>query len=246
MNKLKHIVLPLLFVLLGVFTSVAQEEFSRNLKTVDFVPKGQWITGVNMNYSQSNQDNYQFLIIEALDGDLYSFKVSPTLMYAFKENMAAGVKFGYSRSRGNLDNSKLVIDSGTDFSVGDFYTISQDYSVMGAYRYYLSLGQSKRFGMFAEAQLDLGFGQTKLRNGAGDNITGSFQDKFSFNVGVAPGMLMFLNNYSAIEVNVGVLGFNYTNTKQKTDQIYESSYYTKSANFKVNLFSISFGVLFYL
>lgn len=246
MNNIKHIVLLMIFVLSGALASVAQEKFSRNLETVDFVPKGQWITGVSMNYTQSNQDNYQFLVIEVLDGDVYSFKISPTLMYAFKENMAAGVKLGYSRSRSNLDNSKLVIDSETNFSVTDLYSISQDYSVMGAYRYYLSLGHSRRFGMFAEAQLDFGFGQSKLVSGSGDNITGSFQDKFSFNVGVAPGMMMFLNNYSAIEVNVGVLGFSYTNTDQTTDQIYKSNYYTKSANFKINIFSISFGVLFYL
>lgn len=246
MNRLKYIVLPMLLMVFGAFALVAQEKFSRHLETVDFIPKGQWITGVSMNYTQSNQDNYQFLIIEELDGEVYTFKLSPTVMYAFKENMAAGVKIGYSRSRSNLDNAKLVIDSETGFSASDFYTISQDYTAMGAYRYYLSLGHSKRFGMFAEAQLELGFGQTKLRSGAGDNLTGSFQDKFSFNVGVAPGMMMFLNNYSALEVNVGVLGFNYTNTKQTTDQIYESNYHSKSANFKINIFSISFGVLFYL
>lgn len=246
MNKLKHIILLIFVLALGTFASMAQEKFSRNLESVDFIPKGQWITGVSMNYTQSNQDNYQLLVIEALDGDVYSFKLSPTLMYAFKENMAAGMKIGYSRSRSNLDNAKLVIDSETDFSVSNFYTISQDYTAMGAYRYYLSLGHSRRFGMFAEVQLELGFGQTKLTNGKGDSLTGSFQDKFSFKAGVSPGMMMFLNNYSAIEVNVGVLGFDYSNTKQTTDQIYVSNYKSKSANFKINIFSISFGVLFYL
>lgn len=57
---------------------------------------------------------------------------------------------------------------------------------------------------------------------------------------------MFLSNYSALEVNVGVLGFSYTDTKQISDQVYVSRRKSKSANFRINLFSISFGVAFYL
>lgn len=234
------------FLLSGVFISHSQEKFKRNIETVNFLPKGQWITGVSVSYSQSNQDNYQFLIVEGIDGDIYSFKVTPTLMYAFKDNLAAGGKFGYSRSRTSLDKAKVVIDSETGYTAENFYMISQDYSAMGVLRNYFSFGRSKRFGMFGELQLEMGFGQSKLRNGKGEDFTGSFQDNFSLNVGVAPGLVMFLNNYSAIEVNVGVLGVSYNHTKQKTDQVYVSNYSSTNANFKINIFSISFGVLFYL
>lgn len=244
MKKLN--VILMFFLLSGVFISHSQEKFKRNIETVNFLPKGQWITGVSVSYSQSNQDNYQFLIVEGIDGDIYSFKVTPTLMYAFKDNLAAGGKFGYSRSRTSLDKAKVVIDSETGYTAENFYMISQDYSAMGVLRNYFSFGRSKRFGMFGELQLEMGFGQSKLRNGKGEDFTGSFQDNFSLNVGVAPGLVMFLNNYSAIEVNVGVLGVSYNHTKQKTDQVYVSNYSSTNANFKINIFSISFGVLFYL
>ena len=61
-----------------------------------------------------------------------------------------------------------------------------------------------------------------------------------------PFFVMFLSNYSAIEVNIGVLGFGYTDTKSTTDRIYVAHRSTKHANFKINLFSVSFGVVFYL
>lgn len=244
MNRLKTILL--FFFVAGVLYAPAQKKFKRNLESVDFIPKGQWITGVSVSYSQSNMDNYQFLIAEELEGDVYTFKVSPTLMYAFKDNMAIGGKFGYSRSRSNLDNARVVIDSETDYTADNMYMISQEYSAMGVYRYYFSFGRSKRFGMFGEAQCELGLGQSKMREGTGKDLTGSFQDNFSLNVGLAPGLIMFLNNYSAIEVNVGVLGFSYKHTKQTTDQVYEASYGSTGANLKINILSISFGVLFYL
>ncbi len=243
---MKNILPFIALLVIGCLSASSQEKFKRNLEQVCFVPQGQYIAGVSVSYSQSNQDNYQFLIIEGIDGDVYSFKVSPTFMYAFKDNLAVGGKLGYSRSRTNLDKANVVIDSETDYTADNFYAISQNYSMTGVFRNYFSFGRSKRFGMFGELQLELGFGQTKLRNGSGEDFTGSFQDNFSLNVGVAPGLIMFLNNYSALEVNVGVLGFSYKHTKQTTDRVYVSNFSSTGANFKINIFSISFGVLFYL
>lgn len=224
----------------------AQVEFKRGLEQISFIPKGQWITGVSVSFSQSNQDNYQFLIIEDLSGDAYTFKVSPMLMYCFKDNLCAGGKMSYTRTRTRLDQARVVIDSETDYSVDNLYQISQNYSAMACFRNYISLGRSHRFGFFNEVQLQFGGGESKVINGRGNDLTGTFEKSWNMNIGLAPGMVMFLNNYSAIEVNVGVLGFNYSHTTSKTDQIYLASRESKQANFKINLFSITFGVAFYL
>lgn len=221
-------------------------EFSRDLEQISFVPKGQWITGISVSYSQSNQDKYQFLIIENLNGDTYTFKVSPMLMFSFKDNLAAGGRFGYSRQRTRLKSADVVLDSETEYNVEYLYSISHTFYGTAAFRSYLSLGKSTRFGLFNEVQLQLGGGQSKLCSGTGEDFTGTYAQNFNASIGLAPGIVVFLNNYSALEVNVGVLGFNYTHSKYTTDQIYIANMNTKSANFKVNLFSITFGVTFYL
>ena len=235
-------------ILLGVaaVSAAAQEKFSRGLEQISFIPRGQWITGVNVSYSQSDFDNYQFLIIENLGGDTYNFKVSPMLMYCFHDNLAAGGRMAYSRSRTRLDNARVVVDSETDYEPGQLYSIAQNYYGTAAFRNYISLGNSMRFGFFNEVQLQLGGGQSKIINGEGDDLTGTYSRNFSLDVGLTPGFIMFLNNYSAIEVSVGVLGFSYHKTHSITDRIYIADYNTKQANFKINLFSISFGVAFYL
>lgn len=224
----------------------AQEVFQRKLEQISFVPKGQWITGVSVSYSQSDQDRYQFLIIENLSGDTYTFKISPMLMFVFKDNLAAGGRFAYSRQRTRLNSADIVLDSETSYNVDNLYSISHNFSGMAALRNYISLGHSTRFGLFNEVQLQIGGGQSKLCNGSGQDFTGTFERSFNISVGLAPGLAVFLNNYSALEVNVGVLGFNYSHTKSTTDQIYIANRNTKSANFKINLFSITFGVAFYL
>lgn len=238
--------LLLIIILTGSAAASAQTEFVRGLEQVTFVPKGQWITGVNVSYTQSDFSNYKFLILENLSGDTYSFKVSPMLLYSFKDNLAAGGRFAYTRSRSRLNSADIKLDDETSFSPDALYLISQDYYGTASFRNYISLGRSMRFGFFNEVQLQLGGGQSKVVSGTGDDVTGTYSTNFSLDIGLTPGMIMFLNNYSALEVSVGVLGFSYDRSRLITDQIYIAHTKTKAANFRVNPFSVSFGVAFYL
>ena len=248
MKSFRHLNIIFTFAVIlsiGMMAS-AQEVFRRGLEQITFVPKGQWITGVSVSYSQSDQDKYQFLVIEDLSGDTYTFKVSPMLMFVFKDNLAAGGRLAYSRQRTRLNSADIVLGSDTEYNIDNLYSISHNFSGMLAFRNYISLGHSTRFGLFNEVQLQFGGGQSKLCNGSGRDFTGTYERSFNMSVGLAPGLAVFLNNYSALEVNVVVLGFNYSQTKSTTDQIYVAHRDTKSANFKINLFSITFGVAFYL
>lgn len=245
MKKIQLFIL-ILFAVAGGLNARSQQEFRRNLEQISFIPKGQWITGISVNYSQSDQDNYQFLIVEDISGDTYSFKVSPMLLYCFKDNLAVGGKISYTRNKTSMSSADVIIDSETDYNIDNLYRISNNYSAVGVLRYYISCGNNKRFGFFNELQLQIGGGQSKLCNGSGDDLTGTYETNTNVNIGLAPGFIMFLNNYSAIEVNVGVLGFSYTHTKSKTDQIYVSHRNSQKANFNINLLSITFGMAFYL
>lgn len=238
-------------MLFAIFVSAipvakAQEEFKRGLEQVSFIPKGQWITGVSVNYSQNSADKYQFFIIEDISGDAYSFKVSPMVQYCFKDNLTAGARFSYERMKTQIDRASVVLESDDSYDVDNFNVVSDNYYGTALFRNYISLGSDMRFGMFNEVQLQLGGGQSRLLNGSGDDLTGTFERNVNVNIGLSPGMIMFLNNYSAIEVNVGVLGFGYTHTKSTTDHVYVARRNSQKANFKINLFSISFGVVFYL
>lgn len=227
-------------------TVPALQDFKRDIESVVFIPKGQWITGVNVSYSQSNQNKYQFLIFEGISGDTYSLRVSPMLLYAVTNDLAIGGRFSYERSLTKLENADIILDSETDYNVDHLYRLSHNYYGTIMMRNYFSIGSSKRFGFFSELQFRIGGGQTKLTTGIGEDLTGIYERNVSLDFGLAPGICIFLNNYSALEVNIGVLGFNYTHTKAIRDQIYVSTRKSKSANFRINLFSISFGVAFYL
>lgn len=65
-------------------------------------------------------------------------------------------------------------------------------------------------------------------------------------IGMSPGLIAFINNFTAVEVSVGVLGFNYSKVRQVTDQVQFGERNSSSANFRINLFSIGLGIAFYL
>jgi hypothetical protein len=229
-------------VFLGIF-SVRAQDFKRDIKLGTFIPKGQWIVGSSVSYSEHNEQNYQFLVLDGFNSDGYTFKVSPMVCYAFKDNMAG---FAYGRTLTKLDGLSINLDEENQFDVDDLYQLKHSYSVMAVLRNYVTLGSSKRFALFSETQLGMGGSQSKVVNKGGDSVTGTYSTTTDFSIGVAPGIVAFINNYTAVEVSIGVLGLNFSKVKQTTDQVYVGERSSSSANFKINLFSIGLGIAFYL
>lgn len=234
-------------ILFGISVlSVYAGDFDRGIKQHTFVPKGQWIVGSSISYSQYDDKNYKFLVIDGFDASGYSFKISPVLCYAFKDNLAAGGRAMYQRTLAKIDRLDIGINDDMNINTKDIYKLSHSYSGMAILRYYISLGSSARFGLFNEAQLSIGGSQSKYVNGKGESVSGTFSSSTDLQFGMAPGLVAFVNNYTTVEVSIGVLGLNYSKTRQTTDQIYNGDYSSSSANFKINLFSIGLGIALYL
>ena len=213
-----------------------------NLST-EFVPKGQWVFGGSISYSTHSNDNFNFLIVEDICSNGYQFEISPLVGYAYARNSLVGVRFGYSRSLTELNNASLSI---TSLDNSFFYSLKHSYNIEALWRTYIPLGRNKRFALFAEAGLAMGGSQSKLASGPNNALSGTYATSFDVAIGVNPGIAAFLTNNMAIEVNVGVLGFSYSNTRQISNQVVLGNVSSSQMNFKVNIFSIGLGASFYL
>lgn len=212
-----------------------------------FVPKGQWIFGANASYSTHNNDTYNFLVVEGIESDGYTFRISPLLAYAVRDNMALGVRAIYSRTNLTIDKADLIFgddNSGTQIKVNDYKSVKHTYTVAFTWRQYIPLGKSKRFALFNEMQL--GAGGTQSKFATGQPVKGTFESGYTLSLGVSPGLVAFATNNVAIEVNVGVMGISYTSVKQVHNQVTVGHRRMSNMNFKVNIFSIGVGVAFYL
>lgn len=242
---MKKIAFILFFALLGTLSAQSQD-FQRNIKLGKFIPKGQWIAGSSVSFSEHNEKNYQFLVLDDFNSDGYTFKVSPLVCYAIKDNLAVGGRFSYGRTLIKMDGLNINLGDENQFDINDLYQLKHSYSAVAVLRNYISLGTSKRFALFSETQLGMGGSQSKIVSKNGDKVTGTFSTTTDFSIGVAPGIVAFVNNYTAVEISIGVLGLDFSKVKQTTDQVYMGERSSSSANFKINLFSIGLGIAFYL
>ena len=190
-----------------------------------FVPKGQWVTGLNASFSTHDNSNYTLVVIEGIESEGHTIKISPLLGYAVADNMVVGGKFGYSRTFLRLD--------GGGFSMGSLF-----------WRQYIPFGDNKRFALFSEVQLILGGSQAKFA--ADTPVRGTYETGFTCALSVTPGLVAFVTNAMALELNVGVMGITYESVKQIHNQVAVGRRSGSMMSFKVNLLSIGLGMAFYL
>lgn len=233
-------------------TALAEREQRRSQRgLVDmnnlFVPKGQWVFGGTASYSTHDNQSYKLLILEDINSIGYTVKVSPLIAYAIADNMALGGRFNYGRSFMRIDSASLSFgdeETGTQLSTDFYYALQHSYSAGAVWRYYIPLGRNKRFALFNEVQLSVGGSQAKF---AMDSpVRGTFSKSFDIGLGVNPGIIAFASNVMAVEVNVGMMGINYSHTKQVHNKVAKGDSNTSYMNFSVNLLSIGLGVSFYM
>lgn len=236
----------LVFVCVYLSLLAKTDKFDRGIEQKTFIPKGQWMCGASFSYSEHTDDNFKFLVIDNINSVGYTFKVSPVVSYFIRDNIAIGGRLAYSRTLTDLGNLSLSLGDDLSFDLSNYK--DKSHTVSGAFfiRTYLNLGDSKRFGLFNEARVTYGYGQSKTEDGTGDTLKGTHQIKQSLNFGLAPGIVCFINDFTAVEASVDVLGLDFKWYDQKTNQVEIGKRTSSGANFKINLLSISLGITFYL
>ncbi len=232
---------------LGAFSAGAQK-YDRGYDTSHqsvFAPKGTFMVGGNARFSYNSMNNYSVLVIDGINYSGYTISATPTFLYMIRDNIAVGASLSYRRSLIDLESASLSV-SEINMSVKDYNRLSQRFGAAAAFRPFIPLGSSGRFSMFA--QVELGGSLGKVRNTAEESgeTKGSFTNQYKLYVGVNPGVTALLNNHLALELSVGVLGFNYAWTDQIHNQVSRGSSSNSNASFMLNLASIAVGLAYYL
>ena len=214
-----------------------------------FIPKGQWILGGQVGWNQWDNENVSYLLLENLSFEGHSFSAGPYLGYAFAKNMAVGCRFSYKRGYLNVDEVGLGLGDGLSLALTDFYSLYHSYKSSLFLRSYMPIGESKVFGLFGELQLNHNFTEGKCSVGRDELLRGVYANTYSLGLGLGGGMVVFLTDFAAAEVmlNVGGCDFKwgYQNIKE-IDKKDNGRLNSSSADFRLDLFSIKFGLTFYL
>ena len=76
---------------IAMIGSVMAQRGDRAIKRIDrdvqsrvFIPKGTWMAGGTVSYSEHDESNLNFLVIKDVEGKGYDFNVSPYVGYFFR------------------------------------------------------------------------------------------------------------------------------------------------------------------
>lgn len=231
---------------LGAFSAEAQL-YDRGYETVPstpFIQKGAWMAGGTASYSQHINQDYNLLLISDINSKGYSISVNPKMLYMFRDNMGVGMRFSYDRGMLDFESAGLSI---SDISMGaeNCYQINHKYSAHAAYRAYVPLAGAKRIAMFADLLLGGSFKQGKVFNASGIYAQGTYNHSWALELAVDPGIIAFLTDTLALEMNVGIFGVSYRWSNQIHNQVETGYTDSASAGFMINLLSVGVGLSYY-
>ena len=212
-----------------------------------FIQKGTWITGIGASYSTHVNEDYSLAVINGINSVGHMVEVYPMFGFAVRENMILGAKFGYSRHFLRVDNAGLSIgdeSSGVSIDLDSFYSLDHSYEGIVFLRQYIPFGTNKRFAMFVEGQVMLGGKQAKFA--AHQPVKGTYQTGLVTSLTVTPGLVAFVTDNFALELNVGILGLKYSSMKQVHNQVDTGHLTSSDLSFRINLLSIGLGLAVYI
>ena len=132
------IILVIAFLCTGLMQAqtkiLGRKVFDRGIQSHTFIPKGQWMVGSTFSYSEHEDDNYKFLVLEKIESTGYTFKVSPFFGYFIRDNVALGGRFSYNRTYTDLGNISLDLDDDINFDISDVNYLEHTFSATGFVR----------------------------------------------------------------------------------------------------------------
>lgn len=217
--------------------------YDRGITNYRFIPKHKWIGGVTVSVFNFESDNSRLLfsLLKDIDLNLRTLSVKPFVGYAIKDNTVIGLKFGYSRISGGINNLALNIED-LDIALKDIKYTDDSYSFSLFHRSYIGLDPKGLFGLFNETTLGYSTGSTRFSRGVDETLKYTDTSINQLKVGINPGIAIFIMPNVGAEVSFGVAGFTYNWEKQKKSSGETGKRTNSGANFKINLFNINIGL----
>ena len=217
--------------------------YDRGITNYRFIPKNKWIGGVTVSVFNFESDNSRLLfsLLKDIDLNLRTLSVKPFVGYAIKDNTVVGLKFGYSRISGGINNLALNIED-LDSALKDIKYTDDSYSFSLFHRSYIGLDPKGLFGLFNETTLGYSTGSTRFSRGVDETLKYTDTSINQLKVGINPGIAIFIMPNVGAEVSFGVAGFTYNWEKQKKSSGETGKRTNSGANFKINLFNINIGL----
>lgn len=269
---MKRLFLLIAAVTLGVTTAFAQQSaelttevksnsesrflpttrrVDRNIDLNKFVYKGEWMLGIAASYGTLDvSDSDLMLLFDDINLGLRRTAVLPYVAYAYRDNRAVGVRFGYEFLKADLGNAALDLGSLAEdisFGISDIGIRSESFNYSLFHRNYIGLDRRGIVGAILEAELLVKSGSTSFYMGEGESRNYSMSKNFAAKLNLNPGLAVYVFPEVCVTVTVGIGSLYYNNIRQYNAVGIETGRRDHSAlKFKLNIADIQIGVVAHL
>lgn len=217
--------------------------YDRGLFNFLFIPKGIWKMGLTVSYGQFSTSDIQMMdLIGDVDVGVNTFNIKPYISYFLRNNLAVGVRMGYTRTSGSIDSFKVDIDEDMNFNLHDIGYRAESYSAAVLVQQYMGLTRRGRFGIYNEAELSFASGNSDFDRPFNGELRRTHTTNMEARLTFSPGVCVFIMENVSFNLSFGVFGFYLRNEKQLVDGEPMGNRFTSGANFRINLFNLAFGL----
>lgn len=269
---MKRLFLLIAAVTLGVTTAFAQQSaelttevksnsesrflpttrrVDRNIDLNKFVYKGEWMLGIAASYGTLDvSDSDLMLLFDDINLGLRRTAVLPYVAYAYRDNRAVGMRFGYEFLKADLGNAALDLGSLAEdisFEISDIGIRSESFNYSLFHHNYIGLDRRGIVGAILEAELLVKSGNTSFYMGEGESRNYSMSKNFAAKLNLNPGLAVYVFPEVCVTVTVGIGSLYYNNIRQYNAVGIETGRRDHSAlKFKLNIADIQIGVVAHL
>lgn len=222
----------------------------RHLDRNKFVYRNEVMLGLTASYGTMNaNDSELLLVVSDIDFGLRRTTVNPFVAYAYKDNRAVGLRFGYEYINGDLGNISLDLGSALDMELGisGVGLKSESYSWSLFHRNYIGLDRKGIIGAILEAELRLKTGNVAMYSETSEGRDYNRTRNFTARLNLNPGLAVYVFPEVCVTVTVGIGGLFYNKITQVDAYGVETGVRNRTGlQFKVNIADIQIGVVAHL
>ncbi len=213
--------------------------------------KGTWLLGGTLSAKSNSLSDIDLLVVDVEKFDQRAFNIRLEGSYFFKENVSVGLGLQFGE-----DKADLVANLLNNSYKRDIRNFSRSYGVLGFIKNHIPVSSNNVFYVTNQTELFYGYKSGPSETFISDILERQYAEKHSMGISIRPGILVFLTDDFAFDLNMGILGFSHSqenvaykypenNPPSESNRKEESKNRSTDLNLKFDLLKIGFGFSYY-
>lgn len=168
--------------------------------------KGTWLIGGTLSAKTNNLSDVDLLFVDVKDFDQRAFNVRLEGSYFYKENVSVGLGLQFGESK--VDLGANLLDNSYEKNIRTF---NRSYGALGFIKNHIPISSNDVFYVTNQTELYYGYDSGPSETYVGDILERQYASQHKIGVSIRPGILVFLTDNFAFDLNMGILGFSHSN-----------------------------------